>query len=150
MVNPRLIRCIEANWREIAAATVGRIREDSYVTHMARLSDYELREWVHSVLNLLTSWPRTNLTEVIAERFQEFGRGGFERSIPVQEAVRCLHTLKHILFDFTRRQGFAQNAIEIYAQEELEHDVGFLFDHMVFAAVLGYEEARSHAGRQVR
>lgn len=148
MVNPRLVRSIEAHWEEIALDAARRIRQDSDVSHMAKLSDYELRDWVHTILNFLSSWPSAGLNEIMAKQFQELGRRRFESSIPLQESVRCLQILKHVLFDFTRSQGFAQNAIEVYAQEELEHGVGLLFDRLVYAVVRGYEDAQSRAVRQ--
>jgi len=148
MVSPRLIRSIEAAQAEIALSATRHIRQDSDVPHMAGLSDQDLRDWVHTILSFLLSWPTANLNKIMAARFQELGRRRFEESIPLQEAVRCLHILKHVLFDFTRSRGFAQNAIEVYAQEELEHEVGLLFDHLVYAVVRGYEEARSRSQRK--
>jgi len=145
MVNPRLVRSIEAHWEEIALTTARRIRQDADVSHMASLTDPELRDWVHNILTLLPSWPSAKLNETITEKFQESGRRRFENSIPLPEAVRCLQILKHVVFDFTRSRGFAQNAIEVYEQEELEHGFGLLFDRLEYAVVRGYEEARSLA-----
>jgi hypothetical protein len=138
-----LVRSIDAHWEEIALDAARRIREESDVPHMAKLSDHELRDWVHTILNFLSFWPSAGLNEIMAKQFQELGRRRFETSIPLQEAVRCLQILKHTLFDFTRSRGFAQNAVEVYAQEELEHGVGLLFDRLVYAVVLGYQEAQT-------
>ena len=57
MVSLRLIQSIEAHWEEIALNAARRVRQDVDVPHMAKLSDYELRDWVHTILNFCLRGP---------------------------------------------------------------------------------------------
>ena len=147
MFSLRLAQSIQDHWEQIASDTIQRIRQDQDVPHMAKLRDVELRNWVRGILDTIQFWPSDGVGQKNAERFQRLGRHRFETAIPLEEAVCCLHILKSKLFDFTRSRGFAQSPIEVYAQEELEHQVGLFFDRLVFYAVRGYEEARRRSGQ---
>ena len=57
-----------------------------------------------------------------------------------------MHLIKDKMLDFIRSRGFAANALEIYAEEELEHRVGKFFDNLTYHMVHGYESALKHAG----
>jgi|SRR5215471_8418409 len=146
MFSLRLAQSIQDHWEQIASDTIQCIRQDKDVPHMAALRDIELKNWVRGVLDTLQFWPGEGVGKKVAEHF---GRHRFETANPLAEAVWCLHILKRKLFDFTRSRGFAESPIEVYAQEELEHQVGLFFDRLVFYAVRGYEEARRQSGQAV-
>ena len=147
MYTLRLARSIEEHREEIATDTIRHIRQDKEVPHMVKISDQDLRDWVGGILSILPTWPGEAWDAKASERFQNLGKRRFEFAIPLHEAVRCLLIMKQQVFDYARSRGFAQNAMEIYAQEELEHHMGRLFDRLVYHVVRGYEEAREVAAR---
>ena len=143
--NNKLIRLVETHWEEIAAGTIRRIRSDEDVPHMQELSDPELVDWARRILEALKSWELTGGEESLAIEYNELGRLRFERSVPLYEVVRCLHILKFRVIGFVRDNAFAQNALELYAQGELEHHVGLFYDWLLYNVARGYEQARRRA-----
>jgi hypothetical protein len=142
-----LARSIEVHGEEISQSTIRHIRQDAEVPGIAKLSDRQLHEWASGILTGLQSWLIEGADQNVVGQFQNLGRLRFEKSIPLHESIRCLHAFKRQILDFTRNRGFAQSAIEVYAQEELEHRVGLFFDWLVYYVVRGYEDARAHAAR---
>ena len=142
MYTNRLIRSIEVHWEEIAEDTIRRIRKEEDLPHMQKLSDLELRNWAHGLLETLQSRALAGSDESVADAYRELGRLRFETSVNLYEVVRCLHILKIKTIEFVRNRGFAQNSIEVYAQEELEHSVNLFFDWVLYNIVHGYEAAQ--------
>ena len=141
----RLTHFIEAHWDDIAAGTMTRIRDDEDVPHMQKLSDPDLLSWARGILVALKLWTSASEDGRLANQYNQVGRVRFENAVPLYEVVRCLHILKFRVIGCVRDQAFAQNALELYAQEELEHHVGLFFDWLLYTIARGYEEARQHA-----
>ena len=141
----RLIHLIETHREDIATGAILRIRDDKDVPHMQKLSDLELVHWARGILVALTSWVLAGDDKRLLIPYNELGRVRFENSVPLYEVVRCLHILKCRVSGLIRDQAFAQNALELYAQEELEHHVGLFFDRLLYTIARGYEEARQRA-----
>ena len=64
-----------------------------------------------------------------------------KHSIPLHELIRCLQIVKARLIGFSR-QELSGTALQIYAEEELEHRVGRFFDEVIYYVAKGYESAR--------
>ena len=112
---------------------------------MQKLSDPDLLNWAREILVALKSWTLAGEDERLAIQYNELGRVRFENSVPLYEVVRCLHILKLRVTGFVRDHAFAQNALELYAQEELGHNIGLFFDWLLYTIARGYEEARQRA-----
>ena len=150
MVSRTLVQMIEDNCDRITARIIRRQREDPHLTCMKKLPESELRDRIHEVLKNLGLWLAAGQESDVAQRYEGLGRHRFEESIPLHEVVRALHILKGTILDFVREQGMGRNALELYAEEELEHFVGFFFDGAVYHVVHGYEGALRHAAHAAR
>jgi hypothetical protein len=148
MLAAKLIRSVETRWEEIATETIRRIRSDEDVPNMHKLSEEELLNWAHSIVEALKSWEVGGEDESLAVKYNALGRLRFESSVPLYEVVRCLHILKLRVIGFIRDHAYAQNTLEIYALEEFEHRVGLFFDWLLYNVAVGYEEARRHTAPQ--
>lgn len=84
--------------------------------------------WARGILEALKSWALAGGDGSRALEYNELGRLRFQRSVALYEVVRCLRILKTRVIGFVRDHAFAENALELYAQEELEHQVGLFFD----------------------
>jgi hypothetical protein len=59
-----------------------------------------------------------------------------------------MHILKDKIVGFVHEEGLSMNAIQVYAQGELEQRIGQFFDALVYHVVRGYEHA-SHSAYRV-
>ncbi len=150
MVSRTLVQTIEDNCERITARIVRHLRQDPKLAHISRLPESELQDRAREVLKNLGRWLVAGHEGEIAQRYESLGRHRREESIPLHEVVRSLHILREHIVDFVREQGIGQSAVQLYAEEELEHLVGLFFDGAVYHTVRGYEGAmhqEAHAGR---
>jgi hypothetical protein len=115
--------------------------------NLAKRPDLEIREWCQAILQNLGSLLSSRKNEEVIHRFQVLGRTRHEEGIPLHEAVLRLQLLKDKIICFIHEQGFAQTAMQLYAEEELELRMGRFFDASVYHIVRGYEEALRIADR---
>ena len=80
--------------------------------------------------------------EELAGRYERVGQERFRESVPVHEAIRSLHHLKHKLIVFVREECFPQNALDLYSQIEFEHRTSMFFDQLMYHVARGHDEAR--------
>ena len=141
MVSHRLIDNVERHCNPIVAAVIAEIRNDPELRHLDQLAESELRDWGSATLRNLGHWLAAGHDRTLAKRFEHLGRLRFEESVPLYEVLRGIHILKRKTIDYIRDWGLAQNAAEIYAEEELEYLVNGFFDWLGERLVHGYEEA---------
>jgi hypothetical protein len=141
MLFHRFIQAIQTHALEITAATLAEFRRDPSVEHVALQPDAEVLSWGTEILKRLGTWVSGGDDEGMAAYYRERGATRLQQGVPLHEAVRGLQILKHKTVEFSRSEGFAQNAVEIYAQEELEFRINRFFDVVMYNLVRGYEEA---------
>jgi len=146
-LSARFIRLIEDHRDQIGASAIRAIRQGPELSHMGSLPESELREWASGILTCVDCCPIAAAREDLSGRFQKVGRQRFEQAIPLHEAIRSLQILKGKIVNFVRNEGLARNSLDLYAEQELEHELGLLFDRLLYCVALGYEEAL-HAAAQ--
>ena len=141
MLSSKLVRSIEDHWETISAGVVQAIHSDPKLPHVANLPDAELRERSRDLLSRLGHWLVVSKEEEVAEHFGRIGRQRYEAGIPLCEVAHTYQIVKHHAVQFVRNQGFHQNLIEMYSEEELEHTVNLFFDAILYYMIKGYEDS---------
>jgi hypothetical protein len=149
MLSSKLIRLVEDHGDSISASIINEIRSDSRLPHVAGLPEAELRDRAREILRHLDRWLTAPRQEELAARFETIGRTRCEEGIPLHEVVLSYLIIKDRMLEFVRGQGIGQSAVDIYAEEELEHVVGRMFDSMIFYAIRGYEDALQEALQEI-
>ena len=147
MLSIKLVQLIETHWDEIARRVIVAIRRHPEMEQLSKCSEIELREWCQDILQNLGELLSVTKHEEVQRRFQVLGKMRFEENIPLHEAVLRVHLLKDMIVGFVHEQGFPMNALQLYAEEELEQRMGRFFDACVYHVVLGYERAWRRAER---
>jgi hypothetical protein len=141
MVSSKFVQMIESHAEQIAERVLRRLRQDGRAPRMAGLPETELRDACQRVLKNLGYWLTASSEAEIARHYEERGRVRAGEAIPLHEAVFFLIILKEKMLDHIRDQGFTQSSVDLYAEEELEHQVGRFFDTATYHLVRGYEGA---------
>jgi hypothetical protein len=136
---------VEEHWDTIAARVIHQIRNDPLLFHIRKLPDSELRLWGQALLKNLGHWLVESNEQEITHRYESQGRLRYQEGIPLHEVVQTSALLKRGILDYIRDQGLCQTSVEVYAEEELEHQVGAFFDSAIFHLVRGYEAELRHA-----
>ncbi len=145
MLSSRLVRMVEEHWDTIAARVIKEIRNDPHLFHIRKLPDSELRLWGQAFLKNLGHWLVESNEQEVANRYESQGRLRYQEGIPLHEAVHGVSLLKRGILDYIRDQGLCQTSVEVYAEEELEHQVGSFIDSALYHLVRGYESELRHA-----
>jgi hypothetical protein len=146
MLSIKLVQLIERNWQEIANRMAVTVRKHPNLPMLAKKSDADMRDWSQRILeNLgeLLSSPKEEDTR----HFQTLGKTRFEEQVPLHEAVLRFQILKDKIIGFIHEQGLPMDALQLYAEEELERRVDRFFDACVYNLVRGYEDAMRRAAR---
>lgn len=144
MLSHLMIHAVEQHSSQIAKQVIATIQSDPKLSHLGGLTKDELEQWASEILANLGSW-LDGRDRVLAEQYESLGRMRFTEGVPLHETVYALLLLKDKMVEFVRDNDFPRNAVEIYAEEELEHRVNRFFDWLVFHLVKGYEAALREA-----
>lgn len=147
MLSTRLVQLIENNWEEITNRLIHALRKHPDAQALAKCSDLELREWCQEILANMGYLLSASKDQEVHRRFKVLGRMRFEENIPLHEAVLRFQILKDKIIGFVHEQGFPMTAMQLYAEEELEHRMSSFFDACVYHMVCGYEDAIRRAHR---
>ncbi len=145
MMFNRLVQMIETQSDEIVTSLVHRIRQDPELKRLPMLTDPELRQWASGVVTRLGNCLGTHDDGMVV--YEKLGRLRCQQHIPLHETLREILLLKETIVRFLRERAFANTQVELYAEEELEHQIHGYFDHIIYHFVRGYEGA---SGNELR
>lgn len=141
MLSSRLVRLIEEHWDLLTIGIVKDIGADTRLRYVAALPESELRERARDILERLGHWLTTAHEQEMARHFEHLGAVRHSEAIPLDEVVLAYLKIKNRMLEFARAQGIGPSAMELYAEEELQHSVGHFFDGAIYHLVRGYERA---------
>ncbi|MGA2434033.1 MAG: hypothetical protein ABSG25_01970 [Bryobacteraceae bacterium] len=147
MLSSKLIQLIEDRWDPITTRILTDIRADPRLRHACSLPQSDLRDRTQEILRHFGHWLTASRPDELARHFERIGGLRFEEEAPLAEVVLCYILVKDRIVDFVRSQGIGPTAMEVYAEEELEHSAGCFFDSTIYHVVRGYEEAMNEARR---
>ena len=143
MLSSRLVRLVADHCDEITDRVVRRLQRDAKLLEFGKLPERELRERTCDILMNLGRW-LISQEEDLGHRYEDLGRRRFEEGIPLHEVVYALQLIRESMIQYVRDQGLGMTPLELYAEEELEHGSGRIFDRIIYYFVRGYERAMRH------
>ncbi len=141
MFSGKLVDTIVKHSDDIMRLVIKRVREDPDLKYIGSLSDAELLERGHHILERMEMWLNPSKRKALERDYEELGRRRFEQSVPLHESVRALLLIRSQAIEYVFQQGFDQSSLEIHAERELEHWLASFFDVLVYHLVKGYEAA---------
>ena len=142
MISTRLVHQIEDHWEAISSRFLRQLRASHHLQHLSRIPESEITEICHRVLHNLGHWLVSSSEEEIARIYEKHGQERYLQGMPLSEAIRALKLLKEATENYIRDEFTAQSTVDVFAEEELEHQLGRFFDLMLYYLARGYEHAR--------
>ena len=142
MLPGKLVRTIDEHREAVAEAAVQHIRRDAALSSVQRLPDPQLQRWATDIVGGMSSWIGDADHEPRAKILYAFGQERFRQQVPLVELVRMLHICREHVVSHVRDVGFALTPVDIYVDEEMEHDLAGYFEFATYHIVTGYEAAR--------
>ncbi len=141
MVSAKLVHQIEDHWEAIAARFLRRLRQQQGLPSISRMPESELTETCRKLLKRLGHWLISSSEEEIASLYEKVGHDRYVQGIPLSESIRAVQLLKEACLDYIRDEAFVQTSVDLYAEEELELQLGRFFDLLTYYLARGYERA---------
>lgn len=140
----RLIQLIESHWDPLTDRIIRKIRLDPRLQHIGSLPESDLRDKTRDIVKHFGQWLSIRDDEQVAARFERIGAHRFTEGMPLAEVVLSYIIVKDTVLEYVRSQGLDVNAMELWAEEELQHDVGRFFDSVIYHLIRGYADAREN------
>ena len=141
MLSFRLVQYIEDHWDVISKKILAAIVDDPYLEHYRKLPEQDLLNRVGDVSRNLGRWLGNLRSDEIAKCYRPLGSRRFAEGIPLREVVHAAHLMERKIIRCARDWALIETAIDLYAQEELEHRIAAFFDGAVCHLIEGYELA---------
>ncbi|HNY42158.1 MAG TPA: hypothetical protein PKJ41_17270 [Bryobacteraceae bacterium] len=145
MVSPKLIQLLETHWEAVSARFFRLLNNEPGLVHLKKLPESELshicRRLVSNIGQYLMSKPGVG----VSIEFERVGRERFQEGVVLSEAIRGVQLLKEAAISYLRDQELFDTSVDIYAEEELEHQIGIFFDLLVVNLACGYEKEQARA-----
>jgi hypothetical protein len=146
MIPGRLLQKLDSHWGELTHQVVRYIRADSSLPHLnERLTDSEIRMQAQSIQAQLHHWIADPSSKELSRHYEAVGRVRCAEGVPLHECIRGLQLVKRRLVEYIRDENILESAMDIYAEEEFEHDLDRFFDEAIFEMAKGYEGALRHS-----
>lgn len=141
MVSAKLVHQIEDHWQAISSRFLRRLRQQHGLPHLSRLPESEVTEMCRRLLRNLGHWLVSSSEEEIARLYEKVGHDRYVQGIPLSDSIRAVQLIKEAALDYIRDEAFVQTSVDLYAEEELELQLGRFFDHLTYYLARGYEQA---------
>jgi hypothetical protein len=150
MLSARLIQLIQTHAESLAQETVDDVLTNEHTRSYGQFSQAELHPRVLKLYSHLGTWIGNPNEGPVRLEYEELGRVGHRRGIPLSEIIFTQMIIKKHLRRYIRDHGLiafsgdriAPNEMipfELYGIQELNYLVGDFFDRALYYLTRGYE-----------
>lgn len=141
MVSAKLVHKIEDHWEAVSGRFLRLLRARTGLPHISTMPESEINEICRRILHNLGHWLVSSSEDEVARIYERMGRDRRLEGMPLSEAIRGLQIMKDATLDYIQDENMIQNSVDLYAEEELELQLGRFFDLMIYHLARGFEEA---------
>lgn len=145
MLGIRLVRLIERHSDALSRGLTEQIRSSERTSDFSKIKPKDLRLAATEVYRNLGEWLLQKPERDIETRFKAIAFRRSAEGISLHQFVWALMLTRDHLWHFLQREAFADNVVELHGELEFQQQLNQFFDHAIYYAILGYQEA----GRQV-
>jgi hypothetical protein len=138
----KLVRLIERHSAELAQGLTKRILESERTCDFRKIPPEKLQLAAAEVYRNLGEWLTQKTEDDIEKRFRAIATRRAADLVGLHQFVWALIISRDHLWQFLRREAFADNAVELFGELELQQMLNHFFDRAVYYGILGYDDAR--------
>ena len=137
----RLVRLIETHSQPLAASLLLRVQESEHTREYRSVPAEELKQRVYEIYRHLGEWLIGKTEFDIEKRYREIGALRAQQGVPFSQLAMAIMLTKDNLWDFLKNESALDRPVEVFGELELLQLLERFFDHAIFYAALGYEQA---------
>lgn len=139
MLLPHLMNAVEGRASDLVDELLCDVAVNPRTRYLHTISRDDLRRAILDLYTNLSRWLTEKDEREIEHAYARRGREAAIRGVPLSELAYALVLAKRHLWDFIRRNGIADTAMEILTEEEVALLIGEFFDKAIYHSVRGYE-----------
>jgi hypothetical protein len=137
----RMVRLIEKHSHELVLSLQEKLEQSDRCPSYRNVPRAELGKAVGELYQHLGEWLLGKTEADIRRLFEEIGARRAEQGVPLCELLWCLALVKENLLEYLRRGGEEEQVAELFGELEVLQLLEQFFDHALYFAALGYEQA---------
>jgi len=141
MLATKLVRMIETHFDKLSLELAAEIRTSDRTSDFRKIRPEDLQLSATEVYGNLEDWLLHKTDADIARRFTMVGARRAAQGIRLHQCAWALMLTRDHLWNFLRREAFADTLIQLYGEMELLQLLNQFFDRALYYAIEGYEEA---------
>jgi len=145
MIALKLVRLIEAHSQELSHGLMEKILSSERSSDYRKVPEMEMRNAVVDIYQHLSDWLLTKTDSDIELRYTRLGELRGKQGVTPSHFAWAIVLTKEHLWGFLQREAFAEHAVELFGELELQRSLDRFFDHALYYALLGLERARKEA-----
>jgi len=136
------VHLIERHADELAMGLTAKLRQSELTSDFRKIPPEELRNTTAELYRNLGEWLLKKTEKDIEQRFVSIAQYRAAEGIRLPQFVWAVVISRNHLHQFLLGHAFADSIFELYSELELQQLLSQFFEHAIYYAVVGYEEAR--------
>lgn len=130
---------IEEHADQLTNGLIVDLKRNPRTSDYHRLSDAEIYQRVYNVYHDLGRWLGGDAENVVEAHYSNLGKRRAMESVPLSQVLYALIRTKAHLFEYVRRTGLLDSAVDLYRHEEFRRSVDIFFDKAIYYTARSYE-----------
>lgn len=139
MLSARLVKMIEDNAEQLTNGLIIDLKRNPRTSGYHHLSDAEIHQRVYNVYHDLGRWLGGDAESLVEAHYSNLGKRRAMESVPLSQVLYALIRTKAHLFEYVRRSGLFDSAVDLYQHQEFRRLVDIFFDKAIYYTARAYE-----------
>ncbi len=150
MLSERLVRMVEDHAEQLTSGLIADLKRNPRTAGYHKLADAEIHLRVFNVYHDLGEWLGKEAENLVDAHYSQLGKRRAVEAVPLSQVLYALIQTKAHLFDYIRRAGLFDSAMDLYQLQEFRRLVDNFFDKAVYYTARAYErEVSLHPAAQL-
>lgn len=150
MLSGRLVRLVEDHAEQLTSDLIADLKQNPHTAEYHKLADAEIHRRVFKVYHDLGEWLGKETEALVEAHYSELGKQRAAEGVPLSQVIYALIRTKTHLFDYVRRVGLFDSAVDLYQLQEFRRLVDNFFDRAIYYTACAHErEMAVHPSAQL-
>jgi len=139
----RLVQLIESHADQLSDALMLKLKNAEECRELvSKVPAHELKHRTYEVYKNLTDWLVNKTSWEVEEKYTGLGLRRARQGVPFSQFLFAVQTIKQVLLDYLVMEGLLEPE-DLIGEMELLRSLAQFFDHALYYAAVGYEQAQN-------
>jgi hypothetical protein len=139
---PKLVQIMRDNSDAMSGELVTKIRASLECSDLlAHVAETEQKQYAREIYQDLTEWLVDRRDSVLEQRYVALGRRRADQGVPASHLFCAVTIAREHLWEYMQEECLHEDPVEFLGGVILLRSLSCFFDHVVYFALIGYEQA---------